>query len=53
MAAVPGLGGLLAHGGTAGAIVEGALVVGLAAVLLLVVGYFTFDRLRDTLAEEV
>ncbi len=35
MAAVSGVEGLLAHGGTAGAIVEVALVVGLAAVLLL------------------
>ena len=42
MAAVAGLGGL-AHGGTAGAVVELALVVGLGAIVLLVL----ITRRRD------
>jgi hypothetical protein len=36
MAALPGLNGLLAHGGTAGAIVELALVAGVVAIMLAV-----------------
>jgi hypothetical protein len=36
MAALPGLNGVLAHGGTAGAIVELALVAGVVAIMLAV-----------------
>jgi hypothetical protein len=36
MAALAGLNGLLAHGGTAGAIVELALIAGVVAIMLAV-----------------
>jgi hypothetical protein len=36
MATLAGLNGVLAHGGTAGAIVELALVVGVVAIMLAV-----------------